>query len=97
MGENALKDLGFDYQVIGQIQGEKPAREDTKAAAKLMLNQNAEIIVFIGGDGTACDMYEADIIEVPAGEGYHLVRGPHCPANVHSGLPICHRRNVIGI
>ncbi|NHJ86103.1 MAG: ATP-NAD kinase [Asgard group archaeon] len=76
MGENILKEFGFDYQLIGQIKGEKPTREDTQTAAKLMLKQSADLIIFIGGDGTACDMYEAvqekiPLLAVPSGVKMH--------------------------
>ena len=76
MGENSLAELDFNYQVIGQSEQDKPTRNDTKRAAKLMVKSQAKLLVFIGGDGTACDVYEAiqdtvPVLAVPSGVKMH--------------------------
>ena len=76
MGENEAKELGFDPIVIGELSGEITTAEDTKHAAKDMLNRAVEIIIFAGGDGTARDMYDvigvdAPVIGIPAGCKIH--------------------------
>lgn len=76
MGEAVLAEMGFNYSIIGQIRSKKPSREDTKKAAKLILERNADLLIFIGGDGTACDVFEAigdkiPVLAVPSGVKMH--------------------------
>ncbi len=60
----------FDAKIIYKV-GNKTTAEDTKRASKLMA-KIVDIIVFVGGDGTACDIYDAidaklPILGVPSG------------------------------
>ena len=76
MGEAVLSEMGFDFKNVGEQKGAKPSREDTKTAAKLILEAGADLLVFIGGDGTACDVYEAiqdklPVLAVPSGVKMH--------------------------
>ncbi|NJE25550.1 ATP-NAD kinase [Thermococcus sp. MV5] len=81
LGENALKEFDFPYEVIQHRKiGEKEiltvkipdtTREDTKILASIM-NEKVDIIIFAGGDGTARDIYEAidkkrPILGIPTG------------------------------
>ncbi|MDP8012357.1 MAG: ATP-NAD kinase family protein [Thermoplasmata archaeon] len=72
MGENIAKKLGYDVEVIGKIEGERISAEDTRRAAKEMTRKGCELILFVGGDGTTRDIYDAvglsvPVIGVPAG------------------------------
>ncbi len=76
MGESLLKEMNFNYEIIGEIKGKRSTREDTIAASKSFLNRSINLIVFIGGDGTACDIYDAvkdkvPILAVPSGVKMH--------------------------
>ncbi|MHA1306324.1 MAG: ATP-NAD kinase family protein [Candidatus Heimdallarchaeota archaeon] len=76
MGETLLEEMKFSFEVVGKIKNKKPTREDTKIAAKTMLNRDAKLIVFVGGDGTACDMFDAvqekiPLLAVPSGVKMH--------------------------
>ncbi len=76
MGEAVLAEMGFNHSVIGKIKDTKPSREDTKKAAKLILEKDADLLIFIGGDGTACDVFEAikdkiPVLAVPSGVKMH--------------------------
>jgi predicted polyphosphate/ATP-dependent NAD kinase len=76
MGEDVLKELDFDFEVIGKSKEDKPTREDTKKAAKEFLERGVKLIVFIGGDGTACDVFDAvkdkiPLLAVPSGVKMH--------------------------
>ncbi|MEA2070099.1 MAG: ATP-NAD kinase family protein, partial [Asgard group archaeon] len=76
MGEESLQKLDFNYDIIGEIEGKKSTRKDTKKAAKKFLKENVDLIVFIGGDGTAGDIYEAvedkvPILAIPSGVKMH--------------------------
>jgi predicted polyphosphate/ATP-dependent NAD kinase len=64
MGEELVNDKGFRYEVIGQIQQHTTA-EDTKRIAKLMLDEQVELLVFCGGDGTARDIFDAIELKIP--------------------------------
>ena len=64
MGECEARDCGFDPVVIGNI-GDKTSSEDTKRAAREMLELGVDLIVFCGGDGTARDVCEAVDLKVP--------------------------------
>ena len=77
MGENQLRKLGYAVDVLGQQADPQRSRAgDTIAAAKKMLESNAELIIFAGGDGTARNICEAvgtsiPVIGIPAGVKIH--------------------------
>lgn len=76
MGELLLKEMNFNYEVIGEFKGQHSTREDTISASKSLLKRGVNLIVFIGGDGTACDIYDAvkdkvPILAVPSGVKMH--------------------------
>ncbi len=71
MGENILKEFEFPYKLVYNAP-ENTSAEDTKRAVKGFVKENARLIVFVGGDGTARDVVEiADskipILGVPSG------------------------------
>ena len=75
MGADALAAAGLPCETIYQP-GETPGAKDTKAAALAMLSAGADIIAFVGGDGTARDIYEAvgekiPVLGIPAGVKIH--------------------------
>jgi predicted polyphosphate/ATP-dependent NAD kinase len=72
MGENACLMASIKPVVIGQIHPKKTTPSDTKKAARLMVEQKIDILLFAGGDGTARDIHDAigsslPIIGIPAG------------------------------
>ncbi len=64
MGEYEAVECGFNPLVIGSI-GEKTSAEDTKKAAREMLEMGIDLLVFCGGDGTARDVCEVIDLKVP--------------------------------
>ena len=71
MGENILKEFEFTYKLVYNAP-ENTSAEDTKRAVNEFVKENARLIVFVGGDGTARDVVEiADskipILGVPSG------------------------------
>ncbi|MFX1554342.1 MAG: ATP-NAD kinase family protein [Promethearchaeota archaeon] len=71
MGEDYIKNKGFNFEIIGEI-SEHTSSEDTKNIAKEMINKTIELLVFCGGDGTARDIYDAiglkkPVVALPAG------------------------------
>jgi predicted polyphosphate/ATP-dependent NAD kinase len=78
MGEGAFKKAGIPpdkYKVVYEA-GSKTTSEDTRNACAGFLEQNVDIIVFCGGDGTARDIFEVigqkkPVIGVPTGVKMH--------------------------
>ncbi|HVP92197.1 MAG TPA: ATP-NAD kinase family protein [Acidobacteriota bacterium] len=67
MGAEEVKTAGFPVQILCMKIGRKTSAEDTKRAVKLLAAANVDLIVFVGGDGTAKDVFDAvkDSGEVP--------------------------------
>ena len=71
MGEDVCKRIGLPYRLILQCPALTTSK-DTIRAAELLKEQDAELIIFAGGDGTArdvCSVVGCDIpvIGIPAG------------------------------
>ncbi len=75
MGEREAREAGFDPRVVGEPSGEETTVADTREAVRRFVADEADLILFVGGDGTAVDVAEtidgeeADvpILGVPAG------------------------------
>lgn len=67
MGEEEVKAASLPVQVLPMAIGKETTAEDTKKAVRLMLNKKLGLIVLVGGDGTAKDVFDAlqDGGEVP--------------------------------
>ena len=59
MGEGEAKKADLPVQVLHMEIGEETTAEDTKTAVKLMMKAKVDLIVFVGGDGTAKDIFDA--------------------------------------
>lgn len=71
MGAREAEAAGLKAEVVGEV-GDETSAGDTKATASEMLDRGAELLVFVGGDGTARDIYDAvkdaaPVIGVPSG------------------------------
>ena len=71
MGEALLKELGFSYELVYKAPDTTTA-EDTKNACREFLRRAVDLIVFVGGDGTARDVVDVvdgkvPILGVPSG------------------------------
>ena len=72
MGENALRDAGFETVSILHETPETPTARDTADAARAFRTANADLILFCGGDGTARDIAgitgeSVPILGIPSG------------------------------
>ncbi|HYB67993.1 MAG TPA: ATP-NAD kinase family protein [Candidatus Acidoferrales bacterium] len=67
MGEEEARETDFHVQVLPMKIGEETTAEDTKTAVDLLAGANVDLIVFVGGDGTAKDILDAmqDCRQVP--------------------------------
>ena len=75
MGEDEARELGFEPIVLGERK-DKTQPTDTMEAAKKMLEEEVDLILFAGGDGTARNIYSAigtlvPVIGIPAGVKIH--------------------------
>ena len=71
MGEDYLKKFDFKYDVVSTI-GEETSADDTKRIIQEMLNEGIELLVFVGGDGTARDICDVlgmtiPVVGIPSG------------------------------
>ncbi len=64
MGADYLEEAGLSYQITGKIDTETSA-EDTLRIAREMVEQGIDLLVFVGGDGTARDIHDAIATRVP--------------------------------
>ncbi len=75
MGESALNAVGLTSQVVYKAKPETDS-EDTRTSVAMFIDEGAEIIIFVGGDGTARDVLSVvgttiPILGVPAGVKMH--------------------------
>jgi predicted polyphosphate/ATP-dependent NAD kinase len=64
MGEEYVRESGISFTVVGTI-GKDTSGEDTKRIAAQMVARDAELLVIVGGDGTARDIYDAVGLNIP--------------------------------
>lgn len=75
MGAQEASDAGFESTVLGNPGHEGTGPEDTRRAVRALLAEDLDLILFVGGDGTAADVAETiaeageetPILGVPAG------------------------------
>jgi predicted polyphosphate/ATP-dependent NAD kinase len=71
MGAHYVEGTGIDFAVVGEI-SDQTSPADTRRLANQMVDRGAELLIFVGGDGTARDVYDAvgcqiPVVAVPAG------------------------------
>ncbi len=64
MGEDFIKKFDFKYEVISKIDEETNA-DDTKRIIREMVEKGIELLIFVGGDGTARDVYDVLGLTIP--------------------------------
>ncbi|MUV61152.1 ATP-NAD kinase family protein, partial [Halobacterium sp. CBA1126] len=75
MGADEARAAGFDPEVVGEPDAEETTAADTKAAVRAFVDRGVDLILFVGGDGTATDVADAldeadadvPVLGVPAG------------------------------
>src|SRR4051794_8448172 len=76
MGESEARRLGFSPTVVGSGEPGSTTAADTRAAARAMAASGVDLLLFVGGDGTAADVLAAadrqtTVLGVPAGVKMH--------------------------
>jgi predicted polyphosphate/ATP-dependent NAD kinase len=81
MGANEAKSASFSVQVLPMKIERETSAEDTKKAINLLTAVGVDLIVFVGGDGTAKDIFDAI-------QGSHetLVLGVPSGVKMYSGI-----------
>lgn len=81
MGANEAKSASFSVQVLPMKIERETSAEDTKKAINLLTAVGVDLIVFVGGDGTAKDIFDAM-------QGSHetLVLGVPSGVKMYSGI-----------
>jgi len=83
MGEALLNQYGFDAQVVGSLKIDQTSASDTEAFTQLLLEQNIDLLLFVGGDGTARNIVNA---LRSAQQEQQLVLGIPAGVKMHSGV-----------
>ena len=71
MGQEHVEGGDIPFTVVGTLDGQTSA-EDAKRIAAQMVDRGVELLIFVGGDGTARDVYDAidarvPVVAVPSG------------------------------
>ena len=73
MGASVARAAGFDPDVLGAPSGDETSAADTIAAVDAFVEADVDLVLFVGGDGTAADVADAldgsdvPMLGVPAG------------------------------
>jgi len=80
MGQSVLEALNYPHRVLAMSVHSPTCAEDTRQAVKLLVQQDIDVLVFAGGDGTARDILQAldeagksqvAVLGIPAGVKIH--------------------------
>tara|TARA_R110002124_G_scaffold71090_3_gene190520 strand:- start:206 stop:1348 length:1143 start_codon:yes stop_codon:yes gene_type:complete len=76
MGEQALRELQLDYEVLGAVSAGLTTASDTRQAVTQLAAAGIDLVLFAGGDGTARDVFDAigtrcPVLGIPAGVKMH--------------------------
>ncbi|MBF8981972.1 ATP-NAD kinase family protein [Lutibacter sp. B2] len=99
MGENEAKECGFKIKVISTIKDRESNQQDTIEAAKRILEEKVDLLLFAGGDGTARDIYNAvgenlAVVGIPAGVKIHSAVYASSPKKAGELALLYLKRNV---
>lgn len=108
MGAEAARAAGFRPTVVGSPETEETSAADTRTAVRALLDRGVDLLLFVGGDGTAVDVAETvetaesqtPILGVPAGvKVYSAVFAvtPEAAAHVAVGHESTERAEVTDI
>ena len=83
MGADILRDHGFAYESVGTIQTDMTTAADTERLAIDLIHKGVDILLFVGGDGTARNMVNS---LSSSGHQKQLVLGIPAGVKMHSGV-----------
>ncbi|WP_348608416.1 ATP-NAD kinase family protein [Halobaculum rarum] len=106
MGASEVRDAGFDPEVLGTPAGDETDADDTVTAVGALREAGVDLVLFVGGDGTATDVAEAlegtdiPMLGVPAGVKVYssvFAVSPEDAAYVAATFERTERREVMDI
>ncbi|WP_435182783.1 ATP-NAD kinase family protein [Halobellus sp. EA9] len=106
MGGDVAREAGFDPQVLGAPEGDDTTAADTERAVRAFVDAGVDLVLFVGGDGTAADVAEAlegtetPMLGVPAGVKVYssvFAVSPEDAAHVVRTFERTERREVMDI
>jgi len=106
MGASEARAAGYDPTVVGEPAGEESGAADTRAAVEAFLDADVDLVLFVGGDGTAQDVAavleetETPMLGVPAGVKVYssvFAVSPEDAAAVVASYERTERREVLDI
>lgn len=76
MGEDAARAIGFRPKILGKIKTGQTTSNDTEKIAMEMKQVGVDLLLFVGGDGTARNIYNAvntsiPVLGIPSGVKMH--------------------------
>ena len=76
MGADVTRGIGLASEIVCDTRASETSDEDTKAAARAILAASPELLLFVGGDGTARDIHDVvdgnlPVLGVPSGVKMH--------------------------
>ena len=76
MGADVAQQMGFKVTVLGEIESAATTAQDTRKAVVDLLEQDIDLLLFAGGDGTARDIADVapehfTVLGIPAGVKIH--------------------------
>jgi predicted polyphosphate/ATP-dependent NAD kinase len=83
MGEQVASVLGLNFYSVGEPQDSLSTAQDTLCAAIALVKESVDIILFVGGDGTARNIYDALQL---IGATQQVVLGVPAGVKMHSGV-----------
>jgi predicted polyphosphate/ATP-dependent NAD kinase len=106
MGAGLAHEAGFDPTVLGGPEGEGTTAVDTRTAVAAFLDAGVDLVVFVGGDGTAADVADTldgtdtPLLGVPGGVKVYssvFAVSPEDAADVVATFERTERREVMDI
>ncbi len=106
MGESPVRAAGYDPDVLGEPEGEETESADTRAAVSAFVDAGVDLVLFVGGDGTAADVAEAlegidtPMLGIPAGVKVYssvFAVSPEDAAHIVASYERTERREVMDI
>jgi predicted polyphosphate/ATP-dependent NAD kinase len=65
MGEIIVREYDIEYEIVGSLRGNTTTDKDTKRIIKKIIDRGIDLLIFVGGDGTARDIYDVIGAEIP--------------------------------
>ena len=106
MGASLARDAGFEPTVVYTPDGTETTVDDTATSVAAFITEAVDLVVFVGGDGTAADVAEAlseteiPMLGVPAGVKVYssvFAVSPEDAADIVVGFERTERREVMDI